>query len=218
MHTFQNLISFSPKSLLAMVNVILGLIYINHVRFCKCFTTFTQSELFILSSRANRNTIYRPSNFTDSHNFILFHFTFQFWPTCYFRIFSLICPTLISFLLRSLFRPWRSMSLWVWSSVRAPWSKTPICLRRLLTAAPTLSASRELHHVYNCLTSAGCFWILLFSFHNFSLRCTGEQYLDYLGIEYTAWGLWENHVALAVMTLIFFIIAYLKLRYIKKFT
>uniref|UniRef100_A0A3Q3W6W2 Broad substrate specificity ATP-binding cassette transporter ABCG2 n=1 Tax=Mola mola TaxID=94237 RepID=A0A3Q3W6W2_MOLML len=48
--------------------------------------------------------------------------------------------------------------------------------------------------------------------------CTGEQYLDYLGIEYTTWGLWENHVALAAMMFIFLIIAYLKLRYIKKFT
>ncbi|XP_028273746.1 ATP-binding cassette sub-family G member 2-like [Parambassis ranga] len=50
------------------------------------------------------------------------------------------------------------------------------------------------------------------------LVCTGEQYLDYLGIEYTSWGLWENHFALTVMTIMFFIIAYLKLRYIKKFT
>ncbi|KAK5865638.1 hypothetical protein PBY51_019890 [Eleginops maclovinus] len=50
------------------------------------------------------------------------------------------------------------------------------------------------------------------------LICTGEQYLDYLGIEYTTRGLWENHVALTVMTFTFFIIAYLKLRYIKKFT
>uniref|UniRef100_A0A8C7NXW8 Broad substrate specificity ATP-binding cassette transporter ABCG2 n=1 Tax=Oncorhynchus mykiss TaxID=8022 RepID=A0A8C7NXW8_ONCMY len=50
------------------------------------------------------------------------------------------------------------------------------------------------------------------------LMCTGEQYLDYLGIEYTTWGLWENHVALAIMTLIFLVIAYLKLRFIKKFT
>uniref|UniRef100_A0AAZ3NNZ4 Broad substrate specificity ATP-binding cassette transporter ABCG2 n=1 Tax=Oncorhynchus tshawytscha TaxID=74940 RepID=A0AAZ3NNZ4_ONCTS len=50
------------------------------------------------------------------------------------------------------------------------------------------------------------------------LKCTGEQYLDYLGIEYTTWGLWENHVALAIMTLIFLVIAYLKLRFIKKFT
>uniref|UniRef100_A0A673WXC2 Broad substrate specificity ATP-binding cassette transporter ABCG2 n=1 Tax=Salmo trutta TaxID=8032 RepID=A0A673WXC2_SALTR len=48
--------------------------------------------------------------------------------------------------------------------------------------------------------------------------CTGEQYLDYLGIEYTTWRLWENHVALAIMTLIFLVIAYLKLRFIKKFT
>uniref|UniRef100_A0A671WF81 Broad substrate specificity ATP-binding cassette transporter ABCG2 n=1 Tax=Sparus aurata TaxID=8175 RepID=A0A671WF81_SPAAU len=49
-------------------------------------------------------------------------------------------------------------------------------------------------------------------------RCTGEQYLDYLGIEYTTWGLWENHVALTIMTFMFLIIAYLKLRFIRKFT
>ncbi|KAM9399916.1 broad substrate specificity ATP-binding cassette transporter ABCG2-like isoform 1-T6 [Salvelinus alpinus] len=54
--------------------------------------------------------------------------------------------------------------------------------------------------------------------HALGIMCTGEQYLDYLGIEYTTWGLWENHVALAIMTLIFLVIAYLKLRFIKKFT
>uniref|UniRef100_A0A8C2WI56 Broad substrate specificity ATP-binding cassette transporter ABCG2 n=1 Tax=Cyclopterus lumpus TaxID=8103 RepID=A0A8C2WI56_CYCLU len=53
---------------------------------------------------------------------------------------------------------------------------------------------------------------------NLHALCTGEQYLDYMGIEYTTWGLWENHVALTVMMFIFLIIAYLKLRYIKKFT
>ncbi|CAB1436408.1 unnamed protein product [Pleuronectes platessa] len=51
-----------------------------------------------------------------------------------------------------------------------------------------------------------------------ALTCTGEQYLDYLGIEYTTWGLWENHTALGVMSIIFLLIAYLKLRFIKKFT
>uniref|UniRef100_A0A3Q3MNJ4 Broad substrate specificity ATP-binding cassette transporter ABCG2 n=1 Tax=Mastacembelus armatus TaxID=205130 RepID=A0A3Q3MNJ4_9TELE len=56
------------------------------------------------------------------------------------------------------------------------------------------------------------------SVHTAGLTCTGEQYLDYLGIEYTTRGLWENHLALTVMTIIFLIIAYLKLRYIKKFT
>ncbi|KAM9314849.1 broad substrate specificity ATP-binding cassette transporter ABCG2d [Pholidichthys leucotaenia] len=50
------------------------------------------------------------------------------------------------------------------------------------------------------------------------LTCTGEQYLDYLGIEYTSWGLWENHIALTVMMAMFLVIAYLKLRFIKKFT
>uniref|UniRef100_A0A3P9MY65 Broad substrate specificity ATP-binding cassette transporter ABCG2 n=1 Tax=Poecilia reticulata TaxID=8081 RepID=A0A3P9MY65_POERE len=48
--------------------------------------------------------------------------------------------------------------------------------------------------------------------------CTGEQYLDYLGIEYSSWGLWENHVALTVMMVVFLFVAYLKLRYIRKFT
>lgn len=49
-------------------------------------------------------------------------------------------------------------------------------------------------------------------------RCTGEQYLDYLGIEHSTWGLWVNHVALTAMMLAFLLIAYLKLRYIKKFS
>uniref|UniRef100_A0AAQ6IDH7 ABC transporter domain-containing protein n=1 Tax=Anabas testudineus TaxID=64144 RepID=A0AAQ6IDH7_ANATE len=51
-----------------------------------------------------------------------------------------------------------------------------------------------------------------------SFSCTGEQYLEYLGLEYTTWGLWENHVALTAMTIIFLIISYLKLRYVQKFT
>uniref|UniRef100_A0A8K9Y2I8 ABC transporter domain-containing protein n=1 Tax=Oncorhynchus mykiss TaxID=8022 RepID=A0A8K9Y2I8_ONCMY len=38
------------------------------------------------------------------------------------------------------------------------------------------------------------------------------------GIDYTTWGLWQNHVALAIMTVIFLLIAYFKLRFIKKFT
>ncbi|XP_056891236.1 broad substrate specificity ATP-binding cassette transporter ABCG2d [Takifugu flavidus] len=50
------------------------------------------------------------------------------------------------------------------------------------------------------------------------LTCTGEQYLEYLGIEYSTWGLWVNHVALTAMMLAFLLIAYLKLRYIKKFS
>ncbi|XP_018611754.1 ATP-binding cassette sub-family G member 2-like [Scleropages formosus] len=50
------------------------------------------------------------------------------------------------------------------------------------------------------------------------LQCTGEEYLEYQGINYSTWGLWQNHVALVVMTVIFLCIAYLKLRFIKKFT
>ncbi|KAG5844911.1 hypothetical protein ANANG_G00133180 [Anguilla anguilla] len=48
--------------------------------------------------------------------------------------------------------------------------------------------------------------------------CTGEQFLENQGIAYTAWGLWQNHLALTIMTVIFLLIAYLKLRFIKKFT
>ena len=50
------------------------------------------------------------------------------------------------------------------------------------------------------------------------LICTGEQYLDYLGVEYTTWDMLANHLALIIMAAIFLIIAYLKLRFIKKFT
>ncbi|XP_072318460.1 broad substrate specificity ATP-binding cassette transporter ABCG2d [Eucyclogobius newberryi] len=50
------------------------------------------------------------------------------------------------------------------------------------------------------------------------LMCTGEEYLDYLGIEYTPWGLWKNHVALIMLMIIFLIITYLKLRNMKKLT
>ncbi|XP_024059698.1 ATP-binding cassette sub-family G member 2-like isoform X2 [Terrapene carolina triunguis] len=46
--------------------------------------------------------------------------------------------------------------------------------------------------------------------------CTGEEYLKNQGIEATSWGLWQNHVALACMTIIFLTICYLKLRFMKK--
>ncbi|KAK1174881.1 hypothetical protein AOXY_G2474 [Acipenser oxyrinchus oxyrinchus] len=45
--------------------------------------------------------------------------------------------------------------------------------------------------------------------------CTGEQFLQKQGIEATERGLWENHLALAIMTLIFLAIAYLKLSFMK---
>ncbi|KAL1023775.1 hypothetical protein UPYG_G00045960 [Umbra pygmaea] len=50
------------------------------------------------------------------------------------------------------------------------------------------------------------------------IMCLGEQQLDYLGIGNTTWDLWQNHIALGIMALIFLVIAYLKLRFIKKFT
>ncbi|XP_058239867.1 broad substrate specificity ATP-binding cassette transporter ABCG2d isoform X2 [Hemibagrus wyckioides] len=42
--------------------------------------------------------------------------------------------------------------------------------------------------------------------------CTGEQHLKVQGIDYSTWGLWQNHVALIIMTIIFLIITYIKLR------
>uniref|UniRef100_A0A8C3S7C8 ABC transporter domain-containing protein n=1 Tax=Chelydra serpentina TaxID=8475 RepID=A0A8C3S7C8_CHESE len=48
--------------------------------------------------------------------------------------------------------------------------------------------------------------------------CTGEEYLKMQGIEVSAWGMWRNYVALLCMTLIFLTIAYLKLRFLKKFS
>lgn len=48
--------------------------------------------------------------------------------------------------------------------------------------------------------------------------CTGEDYLKQQGIDYSEWGLWQNHLALACMTLIFLTIAYLKLLFMKKLT
>ncbi|XP_016139975.1 ATP-binding cassette sub-family G member 2-like [Sinocyclocheilus grahami] len=50
------------------------------------------------------------------------------------------------------------------------------------------------------------------------LMCTGEQHLTFQGIDYSSWGFWHNHIALTVMTLIFLIIAYIKLRFIPKFS
>uniref|UniRef100_A0A671SLQ8 ABC-type xenobiotic transporter n=1 Tax=Sinocyclocheilus anshuiensis TaxID=1608454 RepID=A0A671SLQ8_9TELE len=50
------------------------------------------------------------------------------------------------------------------------------------------------------------------------LMCTGEQHLTFQGINYSSWGFWHNHMALTVLTLIFLIIGYIKLRFIHKFS
>ncbi|XP_063271540.1 broad substrate specificity ATP-binding cassette transporter ABCG2 isoform X2 [Prinia subflava] len=55
-------------------------------------------------------------------------------------------------------------------------------------------------------------------FRQMGRACTGEEYLDSQGIEVSSWGLWQNHLALACMTLIFLTIAYLKLHFMKKFS
>ncbi|NXO63116.1 ABCG2 protein, partial [Phainopepla nitens] len=49
--------------------------------------------------------------------------------------------------------------------------------------------------------------------------CTsGEEYLRRQGIDPSPWGLWQNHLALACMTVIFLTIAYVKLHLMKKFS
>ncbi|XP_066487778.1 broad substrate specificity ATP-binding cassette transporter ABCG2-like [Tiliqua scincoides] len=48
--------------------------------------------------------------------------------------------------------------------------------------------------------------------------CTGEEYLKLQGISLTAWGMWQNYVALLFMFIVFLTIAYLKLRFLKKHT
>ncbi|XP_009874487.1 PREDICTED: ATP-binding cassette sub-family G member 2-like [Apaloderma vittatum] len=48
--------------------------------------------------------------------------------------------------------------------------------------------------------------------------CSGEAYLCSQGITPTTWAMWENIVALFCMTVIFLIIAYAKLRFMRKFT
>ncbi|XP_057281723.1 broad substrate specificity ATP-binding cassette transporter ABCG2-like isoform X2 [Pezoporus wallicus] len=48
--------------------------------------------------------------------------------------------------------------------------------------------------------------------------CSGEAYLCSQGIVPTNWAMWENLVALFCMTVIFLIIAYAKLRFMRKFT
>ncbi|NXG60811.1 ABCG2 protein, partial [Hemiprocne comata] len=48
--------------------------------------------------------------------------------------------------------------------------------------------------------------------------CTGEEYLKNQGIDASSWGLWQNHLALACMTVLFLTIAYLKLYLMKKFS
>lgn len=48
--------------------------------------------------------------------------------------------------------------------------------------------------------------------------CTGEAILEKQGVDYSSWGFWQNHLALSIMTVCFLSIAYLKLRFIRKFT
>lgn len=51
-----------------------------------------------------------------------------------------------------------------------------------------------------------------------NFRCTGDEYLESQGIELSPWGLWQNHVALACMIIIFLTIAYVKLLFLKKYS
>ncbi|XP_004640702.1 ATP-binding cassette sub-family G member 2 [Octodon degus] len=48
--------------------------------------------------------------------------------------------------------------------------------------------------------------------------CTGEEFLTTLGIDISLWSLWKNHVALAVVMIFFFTVAFLKLLFCKKYS
>uniref|UniRef100_A0A4W4DSG5 ABC transporter domain-containing protein n=1 Tax=Electrophorus electricus TaxID=8005 RepID=A0A4W4DSG5_ELEEL len=76
-------------------------------------------------------------------------------------------------------------------------------VRPLPTGAPRLNTTVA-NITCNVLTGRSC--------------TSGEQFLMEQGIDYSTWGLWQNHVAMATMTIVFLSIAYFKLRFIKKFT
>ncbi|KAF3837526.1 hypothetical protein F7725_004990 [Dissostichus mawsoni] len=61
-------------------------------------------------------------------------------------------------------------------------------------------------------------WLKYFSIPRYGLAVYREEFLDNQGVDWSTWGLWQNHVALGVMTFCFLTIAYLKLRFIRKFT
>ena len=42
-------------------------------------------------------------------------------------------------------------------------------------------------------------------------RCTGEEFLMILDIDLSSWGFWENHVALACITIILLSVTYVRL-------
>nr|XP_042125936.1 ATP-binding cassette sub-family G member 3-like [Peromyscus maniculatus bairdii] len=46
--------------------------------------------------------------------------------------------------------------------------------------------------------------------------CTGEEYLTILGIDLSSWGFWKNHVVLASIIIIFLLITYVQLLFLKK--
>ncbi|KAM9476979.1 broad substrate specificity ATP-binding cassette transporter ABCG2-like [Clarias gariepinus] len=68
------------------------------------------------------------------------------------------------------------------------------------------------------LTFCGNLTDVLMSNTTKGIICTGEQHLQSQGINYSTWGLWQNHVALIIMTIIFLITAYIKLRFMRKFS
>uniref|UniRef100_A0A3Q3X0N4 ABC transporter domain-containing protein n=1 Tax=Mola mola TaxID=94237 RepID=A0A3Q3X0N4_MOLML len=54
--------------------------------------------------------------------------------------------------------------------------------------------------------------------HSPVCSCTGEEFMNNQGVDFSTWGFWQNHLALGIMTTTFLTIAYLKLRFIRKFT
>ncbi|XP_071470912.1 broad substrate specificity ATP-binding cassette transporter ABCG2-like [Marmota flaviventris] len=46
--------------------------------------------------------------------------------------------------------------------------------------------------------------------------CSGEEFLLMQDMDISPWGLWMNHVALSILMIIFLIIAYLRMLYLKR--
>nr|XP_055044667.1 broad substrate specificity ATP-binding cassette transporter ABCG2 isoform X1 [Misgurnus anguillicaudatus]XP_055044668.1 broad substrate specificity ATP-binding cassette transporter ABCG2 isoform X1 [Misgurnus anguillicaudatus] len=93
------------------------------------------------------------------------------------------------------------------------------CDKRNLTGS-LVEVYVSLYHHYISHTNTHIQYTQSFTFFLlYFCRCTtGEMFLEQQGIDYSEWGLWQNHLALGIMSIIFLIIAYLKLRFIKKFT
>uniref|UniRef100_A0A3Q2YCE6 ATP-binding cassette, sub-family G (WHITE), member 2a n=1 Tax=Hippocampus comes TaxID=109280 RepID=A0A3Q2YCE6_HIPCM len=97
--------------------------------------------------------------------------------------------------------------------------------------ALAISADQTVVAIANIFMTIACVFMMIFAglLVNLPSIVSWLAWLKYLSIpryglaafqsvEYSTWGFWQNHVALGIMTVCFLTIAYLKLRFIRKFT